>query len=319
MCLRRAFSFLQQARDLPLDAWAIADFATRLEAAKCTDAQTWALLQSKHIKAGFVYNPTRMFLAKTADLKIQLTREFRTDLENCIDTGLLSKKRVARLLRSYAFNSPSDDFLAAQCQRLDDYRLFKLPEVIPNLYAIFWKVGTSSIKSQLEKAIANPDLNPNALLVIYMYALKLGDGSKLGLLDNFENKIKLLNEALITEFGKMVLTTANFGKYKEAWVKAVPAVIPKCRQEFVLPLLRLYKEFTPELDPEVHAATLALFQTWTKQQELHELVLYVKEVQGLSEKLAWELAEILKGLVSALPETEQEVFNQLLEDIRAPS
>jgi hypothetical protein len=245
-------------------------------------------------------------------LKVQLTQEFRRDLENCIDTGLLSKKRLARMLRSYAFNSPSDDFLSRQCERLDDPRLFRLSEVLPNLYAIFWKVGTSSIKSQLEKAIAREDLHPNATLVIYMYALKLGDGSKLGLLDQFESKIHLLNEALIAEFGKMVLTTANFGKYREAWIKAVPAVIPKCRQEFVLPLLRLYKEFTPELDPAVHAATLALFQNWTKQQELHELVLYAKEVQGISEKLAWDIAEVLKDLVSALPETEQ-------EDIRAPS
>lgn len=307
---------MQQAHDLPLDAWAIADFATRLEAQKCSDPQIWNLLQLKHVKAGFVFNPTRVFLAKTADLRVQLTPDFRSDLENCIDTGLLSKKRLARLLRSYVFNSPSDDFLAKQCPKLDEQRLFRLPEVLPNLYAIFWKVGTPSIKSQLERYITKSDLEANAMLVIYLYAVKLGDSTKLNLLDKFESKIQHLNESMITEFGKMVLTTGNFAKYREAWLQAVPGIIPKCRYDFLLPLLRLYKEFTPELDPAVHTAALGLFQSWTKKQELHELVLYVKDVKDVSEKLAGEMAEVLRGLISGLPEDEKEVFSLLLEDVR---
>jgi len=307
---------MQQAHDLPLDAWAIADFATRLEVAKCADPEVWNLLQVKHVKAGFIFNPTRVFLAKTADLKVQLTPDFRKDLENCIDTSLLSKKRLARLLRSYAFNNPSDSFLSKQCPKLDDQRLFRLPEVLPNLYVIFWKVGTSSIKSQLEAYISRPSLEANAQLVIYLYAVKLGDSSKLGLLDKFEGRVKELNDGLITDFGKMVLTTGNFAKYREAWLKAVPTIIPRCRHDTLMPLLRTYKEFTPELDPAVHSAALALFQKWTKQQELHELVLYAKEVKGVSEKLAREMAEMLGALIRELPETEQEVLSLLLEDLR---
>ena len=309
-------SWLQQAQDVALDAWAIAELATKLEAGKCGESEVWEVLQLKHVKAGFVFNPTRVFLAKTADMRVDLLPYFREDLEDCISNALISKKRLARLLRSYAFNHPSDTFLSRQCSKLDEPRLYRLPEVLPNLYAIFWRAGNSSVKSLLEANIKRDTLEPNALFTIYLYAFRLGDGSKMNLISDFEGKIQGLNDGNMFEFGKMVLTTENFSKYKDVWLQAFPSAISKCRhKDSFINLLRLYTNLSSNLPSEVQISCLNLFKSWSQTQETHELMLLAKEVKEINEEMGRNMGEVLRESISVLPPSERDVLSLLLSEI----
>ena len=306
MWLRRGFStFLQQAKELPIDSYAIAEFSKKLGAETYRDAETWNVLQRKFIRGGFPFDATKTFLGMASKVGISLLPEFHRDFENLITTGFLSRRRQLRLIRYYVFFGPSQEVLKRCFTKFTDIEfVLRAPDTIINAYASFWNTAPEDYSARLFKHIYSAECSPSVVYRCYDFAVRLGDTKRMDLIDKIAGRLKEVDYSVFIELGEKIVTVSNFAKFKEEWLAAFPTKVADFPMEEQIRLFKVLKELTPS--PDTFPAIVTGLAALPATIELHEKIILAKELSELFEAIGKGYGELLWEDVKKLKEASPE-------------